>query len=58
MIAKLEIVHGHVVPVVRLSWSGKNPSLVAVLLLHLRRLWYPPETATAEDKIPMSYLSL
>lgn len=58
MIAKCKIMQRHVVPMVRLSWSGVNPPLVAILLLHLRRLWHPPGEATAEDKIPICYLSL
>ena len=58
MMAKCKIMQCHVVPVVRFSWSGTNPPLVAMLFLHLRRLWNPPGEATAEDKILICYLSL
>lgn len=40
------------------SWSGTDPLLVTVLFLHLRRLCCPSGEATAEDKIPICYLSL
>lgn len=53
MIAKCKLVQCHVVPVVRLSWYGTNLPLVAMLFLHLRRLWHPPGETTAEDKIPV-----
>lgn len=58
MIAKCKIMQCNVVPMIRLSWSGTNPLLVAVLFLHLKRLWHPPGEATAEGKIPICYLSL
>lgn len=53
MIAKCKTMRCHVVPVVRPSWSSTNLLLVAMLFLHLRRLWHPPGEATAEDKIPL-----
>lgn len=52
MITGYKITQCHVVPMLRPSCSGTNPPLMAMLLLHLRRLGQPPEEATAEDKIP------
>lgn len=52
MIPEYKITPCHVVSMLRLNWSGTNPPLVAMMLLHLRRLWQPPEEATVEDTIP------
>lgn len=52
MIPEYKIMPCHVVSMLRLSWSGTNPPLVAMMLLHLRKLWQLPEEATVEDKIP------
>lgn len=57
-ITKCKIIQCHVVPMVRLSWPGTDLPLVASLFLHQRRLWHLPGEATAENKIPICYLSL